>query len=376
MADLAVKLREKAQELGFDAIGLTGAAALENAPLHLETYLAEGRHGDMGWMAERSNWRKDPQTLWPEARSIIALGANYGPTDDPLALRASKDVGAISVYARNRDYHDGLKKNAKALARWLVETTGAEVKVFVDTAPVMEKPLAAKAGLGWQGKHTNLVSRRFGSWLFLAEIFTTLELPADAPEKDHCGLCRKCLDVCPTKAITAPHRLDARLCISYLTIEHKGPIPRSLRAALGNHIYGCDDCLAICPWNRFASVTPHADFLGRPELSAPRLAELAQLDDASFRALFAKTPVKRIGRNRFIRNVLNAMGNAGDASLAEAALPHLEDADPVVRGAAIWALARLLDPAAFADLREARQASEPDPDAAAEWDGTERDGAA
>jgi epoxyqueuosine reductase len=296
----------------------------------------------MGWMEARADQRADPRALWPEARSVIALGLSYAPETDPLESLAWQDRATISVYARNRDYHDVVKKRLKALARWIVaEYAGAGVKVFVDTAPVMEKPLAQQAGLGWQGKHTNLVSRTHGSWLFLGEIYTTLDLSPDAPELDHCGSCTRCLDICPTKAFPAPYRLDARRCISYLTIEHHGPIPEEFRKPMGNRIYGCDDCLAVCPWNKFAAAHQEPAFAPRAELTAPKLAELAALDDAAFRALFSGSPIKRIGRNRFIRNVLIAIGNSATPSLRESALSLCADADPVVAEAAAWAVAQL-----------------------------------
>lgn len=320
----------------------------------------------MGWMAETAERRADPRVLWPDVRSIVMLGLNYGPDADPRGLQARKDRGAISVYARNRDYHDIIKGKLKLLAGRLAARTGAEVKVFVDTAPVMEKPLAEAAGLGWQGKHTNLVSREFGSWLFLGAIFTALELPLDAPERDHCGSCRACLDACPTQAIPAPYRLDARRCISYLTIEHAGPIPAAFRAAMGNRIYGCDDCLAACPWNKFAQAASEMKLKSRPELEAPRLADLAALDDSGFRALFAGSPIKRIGRDRFVRNVLIAIGNSADAALLPSVLALLDDPAPIVRGAAVWAVSRL-DPTEWAAQKTARHASEPDPETRKEW---------
>jgi epoxyqueuosine reductase len=301
----------------------------------------------MDWMATTAARRESPRALWPRVRSVIMLGLNYAGahTDDPLAILKQRDRGAISVYAQGDDYHDVIKPRLKALARWLTERAGkdaaCDVKVFVDTAAVMEKPLAEAAGIGWQGKHTNLVSRQLGSWLFLGAIFTTLELPPDAPEQDHCGSCHACLDICPTAAFPAPYRLDARRCISYLTIEHKGPIPRALRPAIGNRIYGCDDCLAVCPWNKFAQAGHEAKLAARDELRAPHLADLARLDDAAFRKLFAKSPVKRTGRDRFVRNVLIAIGNSGDASLAAEAERLLSDSSPLVRGAAVWAFARL-----------------------------------
>ena len=309
--------------------------------------------------------RTDPHAMWPDARSVIMLGLNYGPDSDPLAILKERMLGAISVYAQGDDYHEIIKSRLKAIARWLVANAGGDVKVFVDTAAVMEKPLAASAGLGWQGKHTNMVSREHGSWLFLGAIFTTLDLPPDAPEADHCGSCSACLDVCPTGAFPAPYRLDARRCISYLTIEHKGPIPRELRPLMGNRIYGCDDCLAVCPWNKFAQAGREAKLAAREALRAPKLAELARLDDAAFRALFAKSPVKRTGRDRFVRNVLIAIGNAGDIGLAPEAERLLDDASAVVRGAAVWALRRL-DPERAAALAH-RRAIETDEFVRDEW---------
>jgi len=321
----------------------------------------------MDWMARNADRRADPRALWPDVRAIVMLGVTYGPHDDPLAILKERLRGAISVYSLGDDYHDLIKPRLKALARMLVEKAGGDVKVFVDTAPVMEKPLAQAAGLGWQGKHTNLVSRAHGSWLFLGAIFTTLDLPPDTPEVDHCGSCHACLDICPTAAFPAPYRLDARRCVSYLTIEHKGPIPRSLRPAIGNRIYGCDDCLAVCPWNKFAQAGRETKLAARATLRAPVLAELARLDDAGFRALFAKSAVKRIGRTRFLRNVLIAIGNAGDASLVPEAERLLDDASPIVRGAAIWAVGRL-DRARLAMIATQRRAAETDADVAAEWD--------
>jgi epoxyqueuosine reductase len=321
----------------------------------------------MHWMATTAARRGDPRALWPQVRSIIMLGLNYDQGGDPLAILQRRDRGAISAYAQADDYHDVIKPRLKALARWLTAEAGGDVKVFVDTAAVMEKPLAGAAGLGWQGKHTNLVSRQFGSWLFLGAIFTTLDLPPDAPETDHCGSCRACLDVCPTAAFPEPYRLDARRCISYLTIEHKGPIPRELRAPMGNRIYGCDDCLAVCPWNKFARAGREMKLAARGELRAPPLAELARLDDAAFRKLFAKSPVKRTGRDRFVRNVLIAIGNSGDTALAAEALRLLSDPSALVRGAAVWALSRLLPPERFAELAAARRARETEPLVAQEW---------
>jgi epoxyqueuosine reductase len=360
-------IRAEARALGFDAVRITGAEGPEGGGARLRQFLDEGYHGTMEWMEARAAWRADPRAMWPQARSAIMLGVNYGPGHDPRAILERKDRGAISVYAQNDDYHDVVKKKLKALAGFIHQRFGADVKVFVDTAPVMEKPLAARAGIGWQGKHTNLVSRRFGSWLFLGSVFTTLELTADAPQEDHCGNCRACLDACPTNAFVQPYRLDARRCISYLTIEHKGPIPRDLRAAIGNRIYGCDDCLAACPWNKFARAASEAKLQAREELKAPGLAELAALDDTAFRALFRKTPVKRIGRDRFLRNVMIAIGNSGSAALAQVAAKALEDASPLVRGAAVWALSRLLTAGDFKALA-GRHQGEPDPEVRAEWE--------
>jgi epoxyqueuosine reductase len=344
---------------------VTRPDAIGDARAYFERFIAEGGHGDMDWLANAPERRTDPRTLWPDVKSIVMLGMNYGPEHDPLAILQERERGAISVYAQGDDYHDLIKSRLKAVARWLVANGGGNVKVFVDTAAVMEKPLAAAAGLGWQGKHTNLVSRDFGSWLFLGAIFTTLALPPDDAEVDHCGSCQACLDICPTAAFPAPYRLDARRCISYLTIEHKGPIPRELRAPMGNRIYGCDDCLAVCPWNKFAEMGREAKLSARETLRAPKLAELARLDDAAFRALFAKSPVKRTGRDRFVRNVLIAIGNSGDSALAAEAERLLDDASPLVRGAAVWALGRL-DVARLAALNE-RRVNERDTSVLEEW---------
>ncbi|HEX9858790.1 MAG TPA: tRNA epoxyqueuosine(34) reductase QueG [Paracoccaceae bacterium] len=324
---------------GFAKVGVCAPDAVPGAAGRLAAYLAEGRHGQMGWMAERVAWRGSAAALWPEARSVIMLAEVYTPAGDPLAVLEQRDRGAVSVYAQGRDYHDLVKKRLKRLGRWLVEATGAEIKVFVDTAPVMEKPLAQAAGLGWQGKHTNLVARDLGSWFFLGAIFTTLDLPKDAAEVDHCGSCSACLDICPTRAFPAPYQLDARRCISYLTIEHKGPVAEDLRGLLGNRIYGCDDCLAVCPWNKFAVEAHEIGYAAR--VGRPELAELARLDDAGFRARFSGSPVKRIGRDRFVRNVLYAIGNSGDAGLRAVAAGLLGDADPAVADAAAWAVGRL-----------------------------------
>ena len=348
----AVLIRARAAALGFDAVGVTRAALDAHARAGLAAFLDAGAQGEMGWMASRAEQRADPRALWPEAVSVIALGLSYAPDEDPLATLARPDRGNLSVYARNRDYHDLLKGRAKHLAQFIASRFGAGVKVFVDTAPVMEKPLAAAAGLGWQGKHTNLVSRRHGSWLFLAEIYTTLALPPDPPHPDRCGSCSRCLAACPTDAFPAPYRLDARRCISYLTIEHRGPIPPEFRPAIGNRIYGCDDCLAVCPWNRFAAAGREAKLAARDDLRAPPLAELAALDEAGFRARFAGSPVKRIGRARFLRNVAIAIGNSGQPALAPAAARLRADPDPVLAEAATWAMTRLAAPPLRKDTPE------------------------
>ena len=322
-------------------MGFAPARLGAEARARLAAFLAAGQHGDMGWMAERTEQRSQPSVLWPEARTVIALGLSYAPEGDALAALERRDRGNISVYARNRDYHDVLKGKLKHLAQFVAARFGADAKVFVDTAPVMEKPVAELAGLGWVGKHTNLVSRAHGSWLFLGEVFTTLEIAPEARPAGGCGRCERCLKICPTDAFPAPYQLDATRCISYLTIEHRGPIPLELRAKMGNRIFGCDDCLAVCPWNKFARVARDAKLRPRDDLAAPSLAELAGLDDAAFRARFAGSPIKRIGRNRFVRNVMNAIGNSGDARLRPVAQRLLQDADPVVAEAAAWAVARL-----------------------------------
>ena len=340
--DLEESIRAKAAELGFVACGFARADAAPDAGERLREWIATGRHGEMGWMEERAGQRASPQGLWPEAKSVIALGMSYAPAVDPLTLAEVRDRGRISAYAQGGDYHKTVKKGLKALGRWMHDRFGGELKVFVDTAPVMEKPLAAAAGIGWQGKHTNLLSRELGNWLFLGIIYTSLELEPDGPASMHCGSCSACIAACPTGAITGPHRLDARRCISYLTIEHHGPIPLEFREAIGNRIYGCDDCLAVCPWNRFAdSAAANRAFLPRPELAAPSLADLLDLDDAGFREMFSGSPIKRIGRNRFVRNCLVAAGNSGDEGLAGKVQPLLDDPDPVVADAARWALAKL-----------------------------------
>jgi epoxyqueuosine reductase len=358
-------LIERAHARGFDAIGVTRPDAVPETKARLQRFLADGAHGDMAWMAVTAERRASPTALWADVRSVIMLGMNYGPDGDPLAILRERVRAAISVYAKGDDYHELIKARLKDIARWLVQNAGGDVKVFVDTAAVMEKPLAASAGLGWQGKHTNLVSRQYGSWLFLGAIFSTLDLPADEPEPDSCGSCRACLDICPTAAFPEPYRLDARRCISYLTIEHKGPIPRELRPLMGNRIYGCDDCLAVCPWNKFAVQGREAKLAARETLRAPKLADLARLDDAQFRSVFAKTSIKRTGRDRFVRNVLIAIGNSGDASLAPDAERLLADASPLVRGAAVWALGRLLPQENFKAL--AGRHNESDASVQDEW---------
>ena len=365
-------MRAEAARLGFDACRIAAPDAIPEAPARLDAFLAERRQGDMDWLAERRDWRGDPRRLWPDVRSIILLGVNYGPEGDALATLAQRGAGNISVYARHRDYHDVVKGKLKLLAATLLARARefgeeGEVKVFVDTAPVMEKPLAHAAGLGWQGKHTNLVSRDFGSWLFIGSIFTTLALPPDAAEADHCGNCRACLDACPTGALDAPYKIDARLCISYLTIEARGQIPRELRAKIGNRVYGCDDCLGVCPWNKFARRTHEAKLLARADLVAPPLARLAAMDEAGFRAFFAGSPVKRIGHARFLRNVLVALGNSGDLALAPLAEARLDHISPLVRGMAVWALSRLLPRNEFVQFAQRRRTGEQDAAVRTEW---------
>ncbi|MFD0911078.1 tRNA epoxyqueuosine(34) reductase QueG [Ruegeria arenilitoris] len=335
------RLVAQARAEGFVSCRICRPWDVPEVPARLEAFLAAGYHGQMGWMAERTHWRGDPAQLWPEARSVIMLAESYTPDHDPTEVLGRPDRGAISVYAQNRDYHDLVKKRLKRLARWLIAEAGGEVKVFVDTAPVPEKALGHAAGLGWQGKHTNLVSRDWGNWAFLGSVFTTLNLPADPPEVDHCGSCRACLDACPTDAFPAPYQLDARRCISYLTIEHKGPVDQELRGKLGNRIYGCDDCLAACPWNKFAVAASDIRYAAHQDLMAPPLAELAGLDDLAFRARFSGSPIKRIGRDRFVRNVLYAIGNSGSAELIPVAQALTEDPDPTVADAARWAVEQL-----------------------------------
>lgn len=360
-------IRDRALSLGFDAIGFARAELGDRARHGLSDFLAQGFHGDMGWLADREAQRASPTSLWEDARSVIAVGINYGPDRDPLEILDRPERGAISVYAQGRDYHHVMKKKLRVLARYIADDFHSEVKLFVDTAPVMEKPLAQMAGLGWQGKHTNLVSRDWGSWLFLGEIYTTLVLDPDDSETDHCGGCSRCLSVCPTNAFPAPYKLEARRCISYLTIEHKGHIAVEFRAAMGNRIYGCDDCLAVCPWNKFAKGGAHPDLNPRLELTWPRLADLAALDDTAFRSVFSGSPVKRLGRDRFVRNVLIAMGNSGEPALAESAENLLQDPSPLVRAMAVWALWRLLSPDEFAALQAGHLAVETDEDVRSEW---------
>ena len=342
MTGLKAALEAKALDEGFAKMRVCRPDAIPQAADRLATFVKEGRHGQMGWMAERTHWRGNPAALWPEARSIIMLAEPYTPDIDPLEALERRDCATVSVYAQNRDYHDLVKKRLKRVGRWLLDQApGEEIKVFVDTAPVMEKPLGQASGLGWQGKHTNLLARDLGNWFFLGSIFTTVALEPDAPELDHCGTCTACLDICPTDAFPAPFQLDARRCISYLTIEHAGPVEPELREKMGNRIYGCDDCLAACPWNKFAVAATGMRYAGRPELQSPKLADLAGLDDAAFRAMFSGSPIKRIGRGRFVRNVLYAIGNSGDAGLIGAAQALTGDEDATVADAARWAVERL-----------------------------------
>jgi len=366
-ADIRSEILAHAQALGFDAVRIAAANAAPDAREHLSEFLAEGRHGDMDWMEKNAEKRAAPLSLWPEAKSVVVVACNYAPERDPLEALAERETGVISAYAKGDDYHDVMKTKLRRLAEFVHRQFGAEVKLFVDTAPVMEKPLAQAAGLGWQGKHTNLVSREFGSWLFLGSLFTTLELSPDEPEDDHCGVCTRCLDVCPTNAFTAPYRIDARRCIAYLTIEHKDHIAEEFREAIGNRVYGCDDCLAVCPWNKFAQTANEARFHAREALRAPRLQDLAKLDDAGFRALFRASPIKRIGRDRFVRNVMIAVGNSGEASLAPSAEALLADPSPLVRAMAVWALGRLLDGDAFSRLADKHAPNESDDAVRTEW---------
>ena len=365
--DARAFIRDAALGVGFDAVGFAPASQSKIAVEGLLRFLEQGFHGDMGWLRERSDERSSPTRLWPEARSAVVLGHSYAPAHDPLAVLDTPERAAISVYAQGKDYHDVIKPRLKQVARQMVAKLGGDVKVFVDTAPVMEKPLGQAAGLGWQGKHTNLVSRTHGSWLFLGVILTTLDLQAHEPEADHCGSCSRCIDVCPTNAFIEPYRLDARRCISYLTIEHKGFISRELRPLMGNRIYGCDDCLAVCPWNKFASSTKETAYAARPALRDAKLVDLLSLDDAAFRTMFSGSPIKRIGRDRFVRNVLIAAGNAALSSLVPKVEALLKDPSPVVRGTAAWALSRLVPAGDFARHREIAMASEVDEDVRAEW---------
>jgi epoxyqueuosine reductase len=367
-APIETQLYSKAMDEGFAALAIAPASLAPICGERLRSWLDDGRHGDMIWMESRADERSDPMTLWPNVRSVIMLGMSYAPANDPMELAQHPDKARISVYAQGRDYHDVVKGALKRIAGWLAHTAGADVKVFVDTAPVMERALAQAAGLGWQGKHTNIVSRDHGSWLFLGAIYTTAELTPTAPIADSCGSCNACQDICPTNAFPAPYQLDARRCISYLTIEHKGPIPRELRAGIGNHIYGCDDCLAVCPWNKFAqSAAAHKAFLPRAELVAPPIADLLCLDDAGFRTLFSGSPIKRTGRNRFVRNVLIAAGNSGDIALLDKVTALLDDSDSAVRGAAVWALSEI-DASRFAAEKAKRFVAEVDAEVQAEWD--------
>jgi epoxyqueuosine reductase len=359
-------LKDEARDKGFDVCRVTLPDSIPQAPERLADFLSQGYHGTMDWMAETQARRADPRVLWSDVRSVVLFGMNYGPDEDPRTILDKPELGAISVYARNRDYHDVIKGKLKEVATRFAARAGEDVKVFVDTAPVMEKPLAEQAGLGWQGKHTNLVSREFGSWLFLGSLFTTADLAIDLPERDHCGSCRACLDACPTDAFPAPYRIDARRCISYLTIEHKGPIDPALRPRIGNRIYGCDDCLAACPWNKFAAAASEMKLKAREDLKEPPLSFLLQLDDPAFRTFFSGSPVKRIGRDRFVRNCLIAAGNSGDSGLTSLCLTLSSDPSPVVRGMAVWALSRLMTAGDFSAIAARRQ-DETDLEVIAEW---------
>lgn len=368
MDGLAAKLRERARAEGFDTVRITAAADDPQSANRLQAFLDQGFHGDMDWMAETADRRAGILRLWPEAKTAIVLAQNYGPDFDPLQHLELRDRAVIASYALNRDYHGMVKGKLKRLGQWLSHISKSKVKVFCDTAPLMEKPLAARAGLGWQGKHTNLVSRELGSWFFIGTIVTTAALEYDKAESDHCGTCSKCLDICPTEAFAAPYQLDARRCISYLTIEHKGHIAHEFRAAMGNRIYGCDDCLAVCPWNKFAKAASEVKLQAREDLIAPPLGELLGLDDSGFRKLFSGSAIKRIGRDRFIRNVLIAAGNSGDASHLPMLVSLLSDASPLVRAMAVWATARLAEPEDFKILKKRHAVLEADPDVCREWD--------
>jgi epoxyqueuosine reductase len=363
----SLRLKALAYGAGFDAAGIARADSIPEASSRLSEFLELGRHGEMAWMSERATARANPATLWPDVQTILMVGLNYGPAVDPLECLKRPLFGSISVYARGGDYHDIVKARLKALGRAIAGEFGCELKVFVDTAPVMEKPLAAAAGLGWQGKHTNLVSRQLGSWLFLGAVFLPIEFEPDSPHVDRCGECRRCIDICPTKAFPAPYQLDARRCISYLTIEHKGPIPLAFREAVGNRIYGCDDCLAVCPWNKFAETTRDVKLQARSDLLAPRLDELSMLDDGAFRSRFAGSPIKRTGRDRFVRNVLISIGNSGESDLAPFAERLLDDNSPIVRGAAIWAVSRLVAQETFEALKARNAERESEPGVLEEW---------
>ncbi|TDI58947.1 MAG: tRNA epoxyqueuosine(34) reductase QueG [Alphaproteobacteria bacterium] len=367
VADLTKELYARIDQEGFAQVGIMSTDDMPDISARLADFVADDWHGDMDWLARNLDRRASPKGLWPEANSVIVVGMNYGPGSDPRALQQATDHGAISCYAQNKDYHDVIKKRIRRIARWLAETTGADVKIFVDTAPVPEKALAQMAGIGWQGKHTNLVSREKGSWLLLGSIYTELKLPPSKPETDHCGGCHRCMDVCPTDAFPAPYKLDARKCISYLTIEHKGPIPKALRPAMGNRIYGCDDCLAVCPWNKFAQASTEAAFHPREELKLPLLIELATFDDAGFRQYFSGSPIKRIGRDRFTRNVLIALGNSDNPDALPTIETLLADISPLVRGAAVWAARQLADSAKLDSIRRSFQPQERDPQVLEEW---------
>jgi epoxyqueuosine reductase len=364
---LRAAIRDHALSLGFDAVGFAPATLAPKIRADLADYLRLGYHGDMGWMAETEERRRDPLTLWSEARSVVALGINYAPSEDPLAHAQEPDKGIVSVYAQGRDYHDLIKKRLKVLARWIARKWPGDLKVFVDTAPVMEKPLAQLAGIGWQGKHTNLVSREFGSWLFLGEIFLSIDLGSDPAESDHCGSCRRCLDACPTRAFPEPYKLDATRCVSYLTIEHKGAIDPTLRPLMGNRIFGCDDCLAVCPWNKYAQPLGDRSFMQFTRASPDQLEDLARLDDAEFRLRFVGSPVKRIGRDRFLRNVLIAIGNSGSPRFIPTVVERLADASPLVRAMAVWAVSRLGDRTMVRELYADVGANEPDEGVIGEW---------
>lgn len=367
---ILAEMEERARLLGFDAMGVTSAHSIGSSADRLDSALKAGWHGDMDWMANSFSRRRAPQALWSDVRSIIMLGLSYAPDTNPMDNLELRDKGTISAYARHRDYHEIIKGRLKEIAGLLARRSGAEVKVFVDTAPVMEKPLAEAAGIGWQGKHSVLVSRQHGSWLFLGAIFTTAELPTSAPHTEHCGQCTRCLDVCPTNAFPAPFQLDARRCIAYLTVEHKSQIPRAFRAPMGNRIFGCDDCLAVCPWNKFAAETREARLRARSDLVSPHLEDLAGLDEAEFRKLFASSPVKRVGHARFLRNVLIAIGNANESDMVSHVEPHLRAVHPLVRGAAIWAFRRLASASQTAHMRAKMEPQERDPEVAAEWHGS------